>query len=155
MQRSIRQFARAAALVGAMLALAVARAETCSLELKRLDAKGSPTDYIYRNTNPQYFSLQWVAEGSKTGVMPGNNPAELAAFRKIVTKEPKYESDRPFRGVVKLGSHEYAFALDAVPPKPEAKDKKTKKKQKVKKVQWQIAQATQHRGLSGSRAVPY
>ena len=39
-------------------------------------------------------------------------------------KEPKYECAFPFRGVVKLGSKEYAFALDAVSPKPKGNAKK-------------------------------
>ena len=54
---------------------------------------------------------------------PMENGGQTAAFKKIVTKEPKYVSDCPFRGVFKLGSQEYAFALDAVPTKPEAKSK--------------------------------
>ena len=49
------------------------------------------------------------------------NGGQTAAFKRIVKKEPKYVSDYPFRGVVKLGSQEFAFALDAVPPKPEGR----------------------------------
>ena len=56
-----------------------------------------------------------------------------AAFKKLVTKEPKYESDHPLRGVVKLGSQEYIYALDEAIPdsekkKAESEDKDAKSK---------------------------
>ncbi|MEN6449353.1 MAG: hypothetical protein ABFC96_02585 [Thermoguttaceae bacterium] len=97
--------------------MAAAHAETCSLELKRLSERGSPGDYGYRNTYPQSIYMQWAAEGSKTAVRFAQ-PGELATFRRIVKKEPAYESAHPLRGVIKLGSREYAFALDAVSPNP-------------------------------------
>ena len=59
----------------------------------------------------------------------------MAAFKRIVKKEPKYRSEHPFRAVVNLGSQEYAFALDVVPPpakEAKADDKKTKKDEKPK-----------------------
>jgi hypothetical protein len=40
-------------------------------------------------------------------------------FKAIVDKEPKYQYKKPIRGVVRLGSGEYAFALDAVGKKVE------------------------------------
>ena len=40
--------------------------------------------------------------------------SQADAFKRIVKKEPKYQSENPFRGVIKFGSQEYAFALDAV-----------------------------------------
>jgi hypothetical protein len=36
-----------------------------------------------------------------------------AAFHRVVTKEPSYNSSKPIRGVVKFASHEYGFAIDS------------------------------------------
>ena len=56
------------------------------------------------------------------------NSEQAAAFKRIVKKEPKYITAHPFRGVVKLGGQEYAFVLDASPPKEEPKLKPGKEK---------------------------
>ncbi|MGO8745178.1 MAG: hypothetical protein ACLQNE_04235 [Thermoguttaceae bacterium] len=106
---------------------AAAMAETCTLTHKRRETKSPAfdrTSYMYWTVRPQYFFLQIDAQG-KAGaqrVIAGNQP-QLDAFKRIVTKEPKYQSQYPFRGVIKLGSQEYAFALDvaAPPPAPKAK----------------------------------
>ncbi|MCR4414467.1 MAG: hypothetical protein NUV77_18770, partial [Thermoguttaceae bacterium] len=41
-----------------------------------------------------------------------------AEFSKLIRKEPKYETQEPFRGVARLGTQQFGFALDCVPPKP-------------------------------------
>ena len=112
-----------------MLAVVTAaRAETCTLELKRLDSQNvfTPFDYIYRATMAQSFFVQMAPQGANNG--PYENQAQTAAFRRIVHKEPKYESAHPFRGVAKLGSQEFAFALDAVSSTPAKAEKPDGKK---------------------------
>ena len=121
----------AAALLAVFATVAVAWAETCTLELKRLDQQSpSNSDYTYRANYPQNVFVQMGKDHAPMG-----NPAPVAAFKRIVKKEPKYQSESPFRGVVKLGSQEYAFALDVVPPpkdkEPDA-EKATKKEEKPK-----------------------
>jgi hypothetical protein len=116
--------ALAAALAVVFVAAALAWAETCDLELKRLDQENPmSSNYTYRATYPQSFFVQNIKNADS------HNPY-AATFKRLVTKEPKYQSANPFRGVVKLGSQEFAFALDAVPPpakdeKKEAKEEKT------------------------------
>ena len=112
-------------------AVAVVRAETWTLELKRLESEDSgpysgQMDYIYRATYPQYFFMQMMPDGKSRVRMMGNEES-TAAFKKIVKKEPKYHSPCPFRGVAKLGTQEFAFALDASAPKSDAKGEKPKK----------------------------
>jgi hypothetical protein len=101
-----------------LAAVTAARPETCTLELKRLDSQDRVmrSDYIYRATMPQSFFVQMAPAGAN-GAAYENQP-QTAAFKRIVHKEPKYQSAHPFRGVAKLGSQEFAFALDAVSPTP-------------------------------------
>ena len=75
------------------------------------------------------------------------NEQQTAAFKKIVKKEPKYQSAHPFRGVAKLGGQQYAFALDASAPKPEAKEREEVGKSKKEKAK------TQAQGRFGHRQV--
>ncbi|NQU21129.1 MAG: hypothetical protein HQ567_07585 [Candidatus Nealsonbacteria bacterium] len=106
-------------------AVAAVNAETCSLELKRLKPIGQgmmigptpPLEYLYRSGQPQHFFMQ-------SGVA---QPAgQKTPFSKIVKKEPKYETENPLRGVAKLGSGEYIFAVDAVAEKSDSKAPKSK-----------------------------
>jgi hypothetical protein len=99
-------------------------AETCTLELKRIDsptadgfvAYPSPADYMIRATSSQSFFMQMT---DLRGVEVRNPEAQ--AFAEIVKKEPaQYAAAYPFRGVAKLGSEQYAFVLDAEAPKPDA-----------------------------------
>jgi hypothetical protein len=115
----------AAALAGYLLASVAARAETCNLDLKRLDSKqpAGPRDYIYRATYPQRFQRQVGGDDSHRIVFPEAED-QTAAFKKVIKKEPQYQSDHPFRGVARLGSRQYGFALDVVLLKKNAKDAK-------------------------------
>ncbi len=120
-----RYFLTAAAATGVALAAVIAaRAETCTLEIKRLDSRTSfgPSDYIYRATNPQSFNAQVWSEG-KSRINFGGEAEQTAKFKQIVKKEPKYESDHLFRGVAKFGTQEYAFVLDEAIPESEKKEK--------------------------------
>ena len=103
----------------AILGLASASGdETCSLKLRRLEQQNARgEDFIYRATMPQSFFSNVVAlKMSKGGTSTRGNQSCDETFRRIVKKEPKYESKRPFRGVAKFGSQEFAFAMDAVEP---------------------------------------
>jgi hypothetical protein len=83
---------------------------------------------LYWTVRPQYHFMQMIADGNGKWREAGSSDAS-DAFKRIVTKEPKYVSDHPYRGVIKVGTEEFAFALDAVPP-PDAKkpEKKTGEK---------------------------
>jgi len=59
--------------------------------------------------NPQGFTVR--GDGSE-------NLSEKG-FRGLVKKEPKYTSEKPLRGVARLGSKQFLLALDAVGTKPE------------------------------------
>jgi hypothetical protein len=131
-------------LVGAIAAAAVifatapaATAQTCTLTLKRRETKSArfdQTDYMYWSVQPQSFYVQLNAEGKgqPRPVISGDK-SQADAFKRIVKKEPKYHSEYPFRGVLKLGSQEYAFALDVAAPAPAPEAKKPDAKQTVAK----------------------
>ncbi len=129
MRLPARYLGRAIAAAAALLAaIAVVRAETWTLELKRLEARsrfspfsGPVQDNIYRATYPQGFYLQ-VGPDKTVRMYSFDGGDPTAAFKRIVKKEPKYACECPFRGVARLGSQQYAFALDAVPVKPAAKN---------------------------------
>jgi hypothetical protein len=118
-----------AATVAAFAAYAVAGEETCNLEIKRLESRTSygPSDYIYRATSPQMFQAQIGPEG-KSRINFGGQAESAAKFKEIVKKEPKYESDYPFRGVAKFGTQEFAFALDEAVPESEKKKAESEEK---------------------------
>jgi hypothetical protein len=125
-----RYLLTAAATTGAAFtAVVAARAETCNLEIKKLESQTifNPVDNLYRPTNPQSFNAQIGPEG-KNRISFGRDADQQAdKFKQIVKKEPKYESDHPFRGVAKFGSQEYAFALDEAIPESEKKAKSEEK----------------------------
>jgi hypothetical protein len=109
--------AAAVACLAIFAAAAVAWAETGTLELKRVDRRNpQSSNKACGMAAPQRIFVQTDKNGAPMG-----NTGPAATFKRIVTKEPKYESKNPFRAVVKLGSQEYAFALDAIPPAEEAK----------------------------------
>jgi len=99
-----------------------ARAQTCTLELKRLEATsgkdlraGPQQERPYRSVSSQSFTMQ--AGG-------GYPPDAEAEFRRIVKKEPaKYVSQEPFRSVARLGTGRFAFVLDAKDEKSKGYDR--------------------------------
>jgi hypothetical protein len=117
------------AIVGACVLLVTtvaAVAETCTLKIKRRETKPAiydQTSYMYWTVQPQYFFMQMIADGDGKWRAAGQTD-RAEAFKRIVRKEPKYVSEHPYRGVVKLGTQEFAFALDVV-PSPDAKKTET------------------------------
>jgi hypothetical protein len=113
-------------------AACMANAETGALELKRLDPRGSNVnDYMYRATMPQHCFVQLMPKAKEMPEM--GDQRQTQTFKRLVKKEPKYQSSRPFRGVVKIGSQEFIFALDATQqPKP-AEKKEAKEKPAAEK----------------------
>ena len=58
----------------------------------------------------------------KDGIRSHGDKQYADAFKELVKKEPEYNSERPFRGIAKLGTQEFAFALDMSTPPPAPKD---------------------------------
>jgi len=120
--------------VGVLLATTVAAvAETCTLKPKRRETKSATTfdqaSYMLWTVQPQYHFVQMIADAN--GKWRDAGPTQAAdAFKRIVHKEPNYASEHPYRGVLKIGTQDFAFALDAVPP-PEAKKPEGKTPEKT------------------------
>lgn len=114
-----------------LAASAFVSAETWPLEIKQMDSRDASrgfsnrTEYLYRASYPQHFFLHSQPDG-KGGVRFMGNDQQAAEFKKIVKKEPTYQSANPFRSVAKLGTQQYAFALDASEPEPKAEKKEQK-----------------------------
>ncbi len=132
-----------AAAGGVLLAAIGAPGEECTLTLKRLESTSryTPAEYQFRATYPQSVHAQFQDPSGRVRVEIGGAADAEKAFKQIVKKEPaKYECKHPFRGVVKLGTQEFAFAFDAVGAKPDEKQAKeeaekakaAKKKEKAK-----------------------
>ena len=141
MKRSARYLLTLVVAMGTTFAaVSLARAETCTLEIKRLESRTSfsPSDYIYRATMPQSFNAQIGPEG-KSRISFGGQEDMTASFKRIVKQEPKYESEHPFRGVAKFGSQEYAFVLDEAIP--ESEKKKAEAEEKDAKAQTEDAKS--------------
>lgn len=128
------------AVAGLNALAACAEAETCTLELKKVDLQqgSDAAPAVARSVVPQSF-LHSI-EGSAQIVSPlvglSGSPAgaKRPEFSQVIKKEPaSYHSKSPFRGVAELGSQHYGFVLDTDPveepaaenpsaPKPPAKE---------------------------------
>ena len=89
--------------------------ETVRLELslgRSSSRRSAASDYYLQLTTPQRWRWQFTGGADPHG----------DAFRRLVRAEPRYESPRPLRGVVELGSQQFAFALDATGPRAVAYD---------------------------------
>lgn len=112
-RRLIRWSSIAAVLVAAASAPA-AEAETCALQIKRLESAtarttGPPTDQMFRGMYPQRFFRQ---TGLEIAGRPGAD--DEAEFAKVITKQPaSYNSKSPFRAVAKLGTQQFGFVIDS------------------------------------------
>ncbi|MHC4406782.1 MAG: hypothetical protein ACYTG0_44745, partial [Planctomycetota bacterium] len=101
--------------------------ETVNLDLKKLEPlqmSGGrlPADFLFRMAKPQQFTVQLGAQPQIDVLIQGADPPKVKPFSEVISKEPaKYQSEEPIRAVAKLGSGEYGFVLDLVPPKPKAK----------------------------------
>ena len=116
--------------MGILLATAVgAVAETFTLTLKRREAKAvssDPTSYAYWTVRPQYLYVQMTAD-EKGRWRPVGPESRTDAFKRIVKKEPKYQSENPFRGVAKLGrtnSPSHWMRSRRRPPRPRSRTPK-------------------------------
>ena len=92
-------------------ALAAAAAETCTLELKRLESpRGGIFDeeMMYRYVQPQHYFMQ-ILDGRDVS---GDQDAQ--EFAKLVKKEPAaYNSKHPLKRVARLGTAKFAFVVDS------------------------------------------
>jgi hypothetical protein len=105
------------ATAAAFAALGEAGGETWPLELKRLEPldraqadSGEISDFLYRDTNFLSFYMRTQSRGQ--AISAAIPPPDFSTIK----KQPRYESEHPLRGAVKLGSYQYAFALDVKRP---------------------------------------
>jgi hypothetical protein len=127
MRKWSRYLVGVVAVTGLFVLVTQAGAETCTLEMKKVDTSpgasrsGLPVDYLFRSTYPQRFFQQLGGPQGRI-VRPGKE--EKPEFSAVVKKEPaEYAMETPFRGVVALGSGHYGFVLDIAAPKEEEKEK--------------------------------
>ncbi len=125
MRRWSRYLVGVVAVTGLALLVPRAGAETCTLEMKKLESSpdvsrsGIAADYMFRSTYPQRF-FQQLGGPPVMAAQPGDE--EKPPFSDVIKKEPaEYASDTPFRGVASLGTEHYGFVLDTAPPKEEPK----------------------------------
>ena len=131
MKKWSRYLVGVVAVTGLFLLATRAGAETCTLDLKRVDVSnrlsvsGLPMAYLARSTSPQSFFQQL---GGPQGAIVGPSGGSKLKFSEVIKKEPaKYVTETPFRGVAELGSQHYGFVLDAAPPSKEDKEEDDKK----------------------------
>ena len=103
-----------------------ARPQTWTLKLKRANGQsrnlgfsassaGLDLGYLFGAASCQSLSIPVAKDGKPIATSQGGRTSD---FDRIVKKEPKYHCDWPLRGVFRLGSQKYAFALDMVSPPP-------------------------------------
>ncbi len=114
MKRRLIRWSSVAAVLMTVASAATAEAETCALQIKRLESAtarttGPPTDQMFRGMYPQRFFRQ---TGLEIAGRPGAD--DEAEFAKVITKEPaSYNSKSPFRAVAKLGTQQFGFVIDS------------------------------------------
>jgi hypothetical protein len=123
------------AVTGLLALVSSAGAGTCKLETKRIDPTASvsytagrlPMEYYFRS-RPQSIFMQI---GGPNRIVPRQTGAP--EFDKVINKElSKYNSEMPFRGVVKLGSKFYGFVFDTAPEKKDEGKDEAKVSEKAK-----------------------
>ncbi|RJP18464.1 MAG: hypothetical protein C4527_28880 [Candidatus Omnitrophota bacterium] len=88
-----------------------AGADTFPLELKQLKEFSPRTiapneeEFIFRTLQSNRIDYQPDASSQSNGA--------VSDFSSLVKKEPAYKCGTPFKGVVRMGSDEFAFALDS------------------------------------------
>ena len=114
------------AVTGLCVLVTHAGAETCTLELKRVDlsartvSPGQLGSFLARYSNPQTFFQQL---GGPQGMIVRPSSGSKLKFSDVIKKEPgKYVTDTPFRGVAALGSGHYGFVLDVAPSEKDEKE---------------------------------
>jgi len=89
-------------------AAATAAAETCELEMKKVE------DVSRFGNTMMYNMLRWVSQQSFWTDLGSERPDVEEQFRKLVKKQPaKYETDKPFRCVARFGKGEYGLVFDS------------------------------------------
>ena len=130
---------------GLLVLVAHAGAETCTLELKRVDtsADSSSSSSLSRIVGSTYSQGIFQQLGGPEGMIVGPSQGDKPAFSEVIEKEPEYVAKTPFRGVAELGSQHYGFALDAGSPEEDGKeaegeegDEDGKKKPKIEVVEF-------------------
>lgn len=118
MKEWLRHLARLVTATGFLAAATIVAAQTCKLELKKVDSSTRPAsweDTVGRATLAQGIFFQ-IGGPEARMMRPGDE--DKPEFSKVISKEPaKYEAKHPFRGVAKLGTGYYGFVFDAAPPK--------------------------------------
>ena len=116
---------------GLLVLVTHAGAETCTLELKRVEAStnSSSSDKslsrIVGSTSSQSFFQQL---GGPEGMIISPGQGDKPDFSEVIKKEPaEYVTKTPFRGVAELGSQHYGFVLDAAPPSEQEEGKEDEK----------------------------
>ena len=104
-----------------------ANAESCSLELKKVESSSTDqTNYLYRATSSQHF-YHPINDGMRIREQPG-----AVKFADVIEKEPEnYQAEHPIRGVVKFGSLDFGYVLDSS-VKTEKNEKEAKEKKETK-----------------------
>ncbi|HBO44114.1 MAG TPA: hypothetical protein DD670_09320 [Planctomycetaceae bacterium] len=113
-----------------------ARPQTWTLKLKKANGQsrnagfssssaGLDLGYLYGAASRQSLYIRVAKDGKPIATSQGGRTSD---FDRIVKKEPRYQCAWPLRGVFRLGSQKYAFALDMVSPPTE--NPKTEEKPK-------------------------
>jgi len=132
MRRWSRYLVGVVAVTGLFVLVTHTGAETCTLELKRVDlsartvSPGQLGSFLARYSTPQSFFQQL---GGPQGmiVRPSTGSKPKLEFSNVIKKEPgKYVTDTPFRGVAALGSGHYGFVLDVAPSEKDEKQDEEK-----------------------------
>lgn len=128
-------------------------AETCTLQLKRLESLSTSRvsarqrDYAFRYVSPQHFFYQTGMMGLVRSAGAGK-----ADFSDVVKKEPaKYNAKQPFRGVAKLGDQNFGFVLDSAPVEKSPAKKTEKATKKTAEKATKEKEAT--KAISGTRTM--
>ena len=123
MKEWLNSIARVVTVTALLATATVAAAETCRLEIKKVDTASAPmsrAERRFRSTVSQSFFMQI---GGPAGMVSKKGDEEKPRFSEIIKKEPsKYEAAHPFRGVAALGGRYYGFVFDAAPPEKTEKE---------------------------------
>jgi len=89
-----------------------ARTETFDLETKRLPSSYTAARSSEHAAFMSRYYQRFYSRGGSYVRMSGQED-----FSKVVVKEPEYASQRPFKGVAKLGNQDFGFVFDVAPAK--------------------------------------
>ena len=108
MNRLTRCFLWMGVAAAACCARGTAHAETCEMKLKKTEDLSSRIDPNIRNM------LMWTSSQSFWTDLSGERADIEQEFRKVVKKQPeKYQCEKPFRCVARLGGEPYGMVFDS------------------------------------------